>query len=190
MTLISLVPLCVLHGFGGHSIVENELADFLFVGATRQKVVEQRILQVTAGTSNIFELPQSLLPEAVGPLSCIGTLLQEVVVDSAPNVTCVKDDLALRHAILVHRIQSLQAVLKYSLGAPVLLRWALERHIWVSEGHVLELKPVDGVISTIVVIEASRWSMLLVRQCKDGRGMLNGVILFQVNLVLVKLLEV
>ena len=72
-----------------------------------------------------------------------------------------KDDLALRHAILVHRIQSLQAIPRQPFGAPVLLRRVLQRNVWVSEDRVLELKSVDGIFSTIVVIEASRWSMWL-----------------------------
>ena len=153
--------------------------------------MQQGVLESTSSTSNRFELLEQLSPEVGCSLSCIGTLLQENIVHCAPNVTCIKNDLALGDTTFVHRWQTFDLIPELRLGASVLLSWVHHLSSGISEDHVLELEPVDGICSTTVVIEASIWSMLLVRQCKGRRGAFKSlVLLLHEGLELVQILDV
>ena len=69
----------------------------------------------------------------------------------------------------IHRWQTSDLIPELCLGASVLLIGVQHLSSGISEDHVLELEPVDGIFSTTVVIEASIWSMLLVSHIMASR---------------------
>ena len=117
--------------------------------------MQQGVLESASSTSNRFELLEQLSSEVGCFLSCIGTSLQENIVHCAPNVTCIKNDLALGDTTLIHRWQTFDLIPELHLGASILLSRVRHRGSGISEDHVLELEPVDGICSTTVMIEAS-----------------------------------